>query len=788
TQADPIGTKIESVRTDFQKTADEIVLSNYAPAGVIINDTMDIVHFRGHTSDYLEQTPGKPSHNLLKLAKKGLAFELRSLIHKAKKEKKIATKDTIQFPLTDKLQSISIEVLPLPNTIEPYYLVLFTDTTRHQKTGIKGKKKTSSAKEKKDAKDLRIEQLEKELAQIHEDMHSITEEQEATNEELQSDNEELLSSSEELQSLNEELETSKEELQSTNEELTVVNQEIVNLNELVTDSLAYSDAIVSTIREPLLVLDQNLRVKTANSSYYQLFQVKKLDTEGEFLYSVNNNQWDINALRRLLEKMLPEKTTFKDFEITQTFPVIGERVMLLNASELRKQGSSEKLILLAMEDITARKHLQIKEDKLRGRIEAHALMVQDMLMTAPAYICTLTGPDHVYDLVNSKYQQLFGNRPLEGLPIFKALPELAGQGFDLIFDKVYTNGENYNGTDVPIWLARDIGLAPELRYFNFNYQPMYDENKKIYSILVFGYEVTDMMREKILKEELDQKYTHQLEEKVKQRTDELLVVNKELHSNIDELGKMIRELESFTYVASHDLQEPLRKIQTFANRLLEKETDNLSETGKDYFTRMQRAAKRMQQLITDLLAFSRVSTSERKFERTNLDLIVADIKNNFKDIIEEKKATIESSGLGEVNTIKFQFYQVMQNLIGNALKFSNPARAPHITIKSENVLGAKLNQGQADLLSDQTNLPLNKLDPETIYCHISVADNGIGFDPQYKSRIFELFQRLHGKEAFNGTGIGLSIVKKIVENHKGVVTANGELDKGSTFHVYLPNN
>ncbi len=784
-QADPSGSKVESTRTDFQKTADEIVLSKYTPAGVVINDSMDIVHFRGNTSNYLEQTTGKPSHNLLKLAKKGLAFELRNLIHKAKKEKKAVINAKIPFPLTDKSQCISIEVIPLPNTIEPYYLILFHDITFPQKTG---KKKPSSAKEKKDAKDLRIEQLEKELVQIHEDMHSIAEEQEASNEELQSDNEELLSSSEELQSLNEELETSKEELQSTNEELTVVNQEIVNLNEQVTDSLHYSDAIIGTIREPLLVLDQHLKVKTANSSYYQLFQVQKPETEGEFIYTVNNSQWDIPALRRLLEKILPEKTTFKDFEITQTFPTIGERIMLLNAIELRKQSSSEKLILLAMEDITVRRHLEIKETELRKRIDGNTFMIENMLLTAPAAISTLVGPDHVYELVNEQYQQLFGKRQLKGLSILKALPELVSQGIDLILDNVYTTGKSYTGTDIPISLARDVDQATELRYFNFSYQPMYDENKKIFSILVFGYEVTALVLAKNLKEELDQKYTHELEEKVKLRTEELSVANHELLLNNDELVKMIKELESFTYVASHDLQEPLRKIQTFANRLLNKETEHLSETGKDYFARMQKAAMRMQQLITDLLAFSRISTSDRKFEKTNLNLIVDDVKNDFNEIIEEKKATLEASGLGDVSTIKFQFRQVMQNLIGNALKFSTPGRAPHITIKSENVAGAKLNRVQADLLSDQTGLPLNKLDPEIIYCHITVSDNGIGFEPKYKSQIFELFQRLHGKEAFAGTGIGLSIVKKIVENHKGFVTASSELDKGSTFHVYLPAN
>ena len=159
--------------------------------------------------------------------------------------------------------------------------------------------------------------MEKELAQTREDMRSITEDQEAANEELQSANEELLSSSEELQSLNEELETSKEELQSTNEELTVVNQEMISLNEQVTDARDYAEAIITTIREPLLVLDKNLRVKTANNAFYETFQVNEKETEGSLIYDLGNKQWNIPELRTLLEKILPEKTRFKDFEVVR---------------------------------------------------------------------------------------------------------------------------------------------------------------------------------------------------------------------------------------------------------------------------------------------------------------------------------------------------------------------------------------------------------------------------------------------------------------------------------------
>ncbi|MBC7868183.1 MAG: histidine kinase, partial [Gloeobacteraceae cyanobacterium ES-bin-316] len=245
--------KSETIRTDFQKTADDILLSKYTPAGVVVNETMDIVHFRGNTGNYLEQAPGKPSHNLLMMAKHGLAFELRNILHKAKTEKVPVVKENIPLNVNGAMRNISIEGIPLPNTLEPYYLILFHDNNLNdsEASAISNKKK-GSVKTKKDEKDIRIQLLEQELSQAREDMRSITEDQEASNEELQSANEELLSGSEELQSLNEELETSKEELQSTNEELTVLNHELVSLNEQVTDASNYSESIIATLYQPLL--------------------------------------------------------------------------------------------------------------------------------------------------------------------------------------------------------------------------------------------------------------------------------------------------------------------------------------------------------------------------------------------------------------------------------------------------------------------------------------------------------------------------------------------------------
>ena len=272
----------------------------------------------------------------------------------------------------------------------------------------------------------------------------------------------------------------------------------------------------------------------------------------------------------------------------------------------------------------------------------------------------------------------------------------------------------------------------------------------------------------------------QNEEKEK-RAAELIIANKELAFQNEEKEKRAaeliianKELLAFTYISSHDLQEPLRKIQTFVTIILENENKNLSEKGKYNFKRMQLAAGRMQQLIDDLLAFSRINTTDHKFEKTDLNLIVEEVKNELRDTIQEKHATIEATELCSANIIAFQFRQLIYNLISNALKFSKPDIPSHIIIKSSIVKGS--------------NLKNINLSSEKNYCHITVKDNGIGFEPHFSERIFGVFQKLHSKEVYEGTGIGLAIVKKIVDNHKGLITATGQLNKGATFDIYIPAN
>lgn len=618
---------------ELEGAIDNELLSRYMPACAVINKEMEILQFRGPVSTYLSHASGKASLNILKMIRPECAFELRDAIRQAIKTNQSVYKKNIEIEHDSVFQCISIEVsLMQIQTDESVLLVVFMPDKKLEKQT----KDNVSNKNTESQKDIKIKKLTHELNHARTEILSIIESQEKAYEELQIANEEIVSSNEEFQTLNEELETSKEEIEATNEELIFTNQELKMHNELLAESYEYSQTIIETIHEPMIILDCNLNVKSANKSFYNKFLVTTQETEGMPLFELGNKQWDIPELRTLLLDMLSKNSTFENFKVTHIFPELGEKVMLLNATRIIQKTHREKLILLAIEDITELTHHYVSEKKrLRSDIVIH-----------------------------------------------KA-----------------DNAE--------------------------------------------------------------------LEKAVLSRT-------KQLHDKNIELANANKDLTSFTYVSSHDLQEPLRKIQMFISCMMDEESENLSVLGKNYLQRTNDTARRMQELIRDLLIYSGTKIIDRLFEKTHLNDLFQEVEKNFKEEILEKKATIHVEGLCDVSIIRFQFRQLLQNLISNSLKFSVPNVAPVITLSSEVIQGDQI----------RNELAIAHIS----YCHIIYTDNGIGFNPDYNERIFEVFQRLHSKAEYIGTGMGLAICKRIVENHNGIITATGQLKKGAQFDIYIPIN
>lgn len=374
--------------------------------------------------------------------------------------------------------------------------------------------------------------------------------------------------------------------------------------EYLQSALMFAQSIVETVREPLIVLDTNLQVKTANRAFYHTFQVDPEETKQQFFYALGNGQWNIPALQTLLETALSHNIAFEDFEVEHEFQHIGRKTMLLNARQITQAELQTGMILLAIEDITERKQTE-----------------------------------KALKLFNAKLEQ----------------------------------------------------------------------------------------------------------------------------SN--------RELQDFASVASHDLQEPLRKIQAFGDLLVKEYGQCLPETGQQYLQRMQNAAARMQTLINDLLAFSRVTTKAQPFIPVQLNQVVQEVLSDLEVQLQAVGGQVEVDRLPTIDADPLQMRQLMQNLISNALKFHQPHLPPVLKIQAK--------------VFDQSSTTADTADSRQA-CQILIEDNGIGFEEKYLDRIFTVFQRLHYRNEYEGTGVGLAICRKIAERHGGSITAKSSPGTGSTFIVILP--
>ena len=715
--------------TDFQKTADDILLSRFTPAGVVVNEAMEIVHFRGATGPYLEPSPGKASFNLLKMIKEELAFELRNILHKAKTEKEPVVKDNIPVVINGEPRNITLEALPLINLVDPHYLVLFHDTGND--TTNKPAPFRKSRKMNDDENVLRIRQLERELSQTREDMRTITEDQEAVNEELQSANEELLSGSEELQSLNEEMESSKEELQSTNEELIVINQEMISLNEQVTEARNYAEAIVTTVKEPLIILDKSLRVKSANLSFYKTFTVSETDTEGKHLFALGDGQWDIPDLRKMLDNIIPEKVSFSDYEVKQVFPNIGYRIMLLNAGEMKEQAGSEKLILLAIEDITEKR---MAEDKLQAseiKFRAMADFIPQIIWTA--------GADGNLDYYNRQWYSFTGfEEGRGGQNWISLLHEDEKEKATAAWLHSVKTGASYTA-EYRFWNMHTNAF----RWFMAKASPIKDECGNITKW--FGF-FTDIEEQKIVLNELLK--AKEMAELSAKAAEDAATFKQQFLSNM-----------------SHEIRTPLNSITGFTNVVLR---TPLTDQQRQYIQSIKLSADMMLVLINDILDLAKVNAGKMTFEKVpfNLSENISAILHLFEIKLQDKNIELLRKFDQRIPAIisgdPVRLHQVIINLVSNAVKFTSKGK---ITLE----------------------LNLLKEDADTVEVQFSITDTGIGISADKLGLIFDNFQQAYPDsiQIFGGTGLGLSIVKKLIEAQGGSIAVESKLSVGSAFTFNL---
>jgi light-regulated signal transduction histidine kinase (bacteriophytochrome) len=340
--------------------------------------------------------------------------------------------------------------------------------------------------------------------------------------------------------------------------------------------------------------------------------------------------------------------------------------------------------------------------------------------------------------------------------VHEALPELKGSPFLQILDDVFTSGKSFEAAGAEVQLVVDNILSTY--YYDFVYTPLFDSAGAVYGILTTAVNVTEQIltRKKIEESEAE------LQKRVEIRT-------KELATAINELKRSNSHLEEFAHAASHDLKEPIRKIHFFTNRLKNQLSDKLNPEDERMFNRVENASQRMNTLIDDLLLYSHVTHKPHEKERIDLNEIISRLLEDLELEIDEKAAKIIVDNLPVVQGYKRQLQQLFHNLLTNALKYSQAGIAPLITIKSTLVKGTE------DGLNQYKNYHL-----------ITVKDNGIGFGQEQAEKIFQMFQRLHGKNEYEGTGVGLSIARKVAENHNGKITAKSEKGEGASFNLYLP--
>jgi len=732
--------KNETVHADFRRSAEEIMILK-SPASVVVNEQMDIVHIHGDITPFLQVPQGKPTHNLIKMAREGLAFELRNVVHKAMKEKSTITKENIPVKANEKQTLVTVEIIPLTDTIEPYYLIRFEEKI----ISFVVDEKNSSSRKLLETQKI-IAQLEKELSQTREDMRSITEDMEAANEELQSANEELQSSNEEMQSLNEELETSQEELQSTNEELIIVNQEFLDKQEQLNISYAEQEEARKQIEssekvQKKLASQLKLATDSAKIGIWSLdIKTQKLEWSNlhKELWGFDENRENLTyedwhkvifpedkelAFQRIEESKVANSIYDVDYRITRAND--GAIVWIKSTGQYYYDdfGTAHTLTGISM-DITKNKEA---EEKLRASEEIFKSIFDNSLAAV-----LVSDDKGNYLSANEAASELFGYSVDELLQMNVGdLQTTKQNGAAKRYEEYMRKGKESGEFE---YIAKN-GVT---KFSKFKASRI----KADFNLIV----LMDISNQKLIDEEMSK-----------------ALIKAESATEIAENAVKIKQ--QFLSNMSHEIRTPMNAIIGFTKVL--SKTD-LTEKQNEYLQAIKTSGDTLIVLINDILDLAKVDAGKMIFTNspfkisnsitTILHLFEIKMQEKNLELVKEFDSKIPEVVLGD----SIRLHQILINLLSNAIKFTEKGKITVI-------------------------IKLLKEEKEKVKIEISISDTGIGIPQNKITSIFENFEQAHAitSSLYGGTGLGLAIVKQLVEKQGGTILVRSKEDEGSTFSFTL---
>ena len=748
---DKVATVNGDIHTDFRKSAEAVMILK-APASVVVNGQMDIVHIHGDIAPFLQAPQGKPTHNIIKMAREGLAFELRNAIHKASKEQITIIKENIPVSTNEVQALITIEIILLVDTIEPHYLVRFEKKTIQ----IEEQENNSESLLTIATKQQNL-QLEKQLSQTREDMRSITEDMEASNEELQSANEEMQSSNEEMQSLNEELETSKEELQSTNEELIIVNQELLDKQEQL--NISYSEQVDA--RKQI----EASEMRFSNILSQSLLAIAILRGPEMIITSANETIIAIwgkgnNVIGKPLMEVLPEikdqifPQLLMDVYTTGVHFATNEIKCLLIRNQKQEEcyfnliyqpyrdidNTITGITLLATEIteyVFTKRKIEASEKKQK-KLARHLKLATD---SAKLGTWSLDLTTNLLDW-NALHKIMWGyNENCENLTFEDWHTVIVAEDKEMAFKKIEEAKRNDIIYDVDYRIIRANDGAEVWMKSTGHYH--YNELGIAHTLTGITIDIT---KQKLIDKEL-------LEAKCKAESAQKTAENATMAK------------QQFLSNMSHEIRTPMNAIVGFTKVLMKTE---LSEKQKEYLQAIKSSGNTLIVLIDDILDLAKVDAGKMIFVNAPfkiaqsvtsiLHLFETKIQESNLELVKQYDTRIPEVLLGDA----VRLHQILINLLSNAIKF---------TAKGKIIV-------RFNLIYE---------DDEKVTLEIKVSDTGIGIPQNKIVTIFDNFEQASTvtSSLYGGTGLGLAIVKQLVEKQGGTITVSSKIDEGSTFSFTL---